>query len=146
MNIAKLFAEKSTCDRARVGCVMVRDGRIISTGFNGSIAGQPHCDDDGHLLIEGHCIRTVHAEVNAIVFAAKNGIETNKAVVYTTHYPCAQCTKLLIVAGIKKIYYDIPYRMDENPFKHLIKLEQVKEEIVKTDFHGINMEVNEDGN
>lgn len=128
MSIAQLFAEQSTCDRAMVGAVLVRDGRIISTGFNGSLSKQPHCSDKnvGHLMVEGHCIRSVHGEMNTIIFAAKNGIETKGAVIYTTHYPCLHCLKMLIGAGIKKVYYHTPYRIDENPFKDLIASEQVE--------------------
>jgi dCMP deaminase len=125
LKIATLFAEKSTCDRAKVGCVLVKDGRIISTGFNGSISKQPHCDDAGHLMIEGHCVRTIHAEQNALMFCAKKGISTEGAEAYSTHNPCPHCLKLLIQAGIKKAYYCHAYRMDENPFNEFMQMEQV---------------------
>lgn len=125
MKIAYLFGEKSTCDRANVGCVIVKDGRIISTGFNGSLAKQPHCDDVGHLLEEGHCVRTIHAEQNALMFCAKKGIAVDGAEAYVTHFPCIHCLKLLIQAGIKKVYYSEAYRMKENHFKGLIAIEKI---------------------
>ena len=114
MQIAEAVASRSTCDRAHVGAVLVRDKRILCTGFNGSPAGLDHCDEVGHLMIEGHCVRTIHAEVNAIVQAAQHGVSTNGATVYVTHYPCIHCTKTLINAGIKHVVYKNGYRIDEN--------------------------------
>lgn len=125
MKIAYLFGEKSTCDRAKVGCVIVKDGRIISTGFNGSLSKHPHCDDVGHLLVEGHCIRTIHAEQNALMFCARKGISVEGAEAYITHNPCVHCLKLLIQAGIKKVYYSERYRIEENPFNSAIAMEQI---------------------
>ena len=75
MNIATEVATRSTCDRKHVGAVIVKDKTILSTGYNGSIKGLPHCDDAGHEMVDGHCIRTTHAEANTIVQAAKNGVE-----------------------------------------------------------------------
>ena len=75
MNIAQEVATRSTCDRKHVGAVIVRDKTILSTGYNGSIKGLPHCDEAGHEMVEGHCVRTTHAEANAIVQAAKNGVK-----------------------------------------------------------------------
>ena len=114
MQIAEAVASRSTCDRAHVGAVLVRDKRILCTGFNGSPAGLDHCDEVGHLMIEGHCVRTIHAEVNAIVQAAQHGVSTNGATCYVTHYPCIHCTKTLINAGIKRVVYNNGYRIDEN--------------------------------
>lgn len=106
MKLAEVAAEMGTCDRLRVGCVIVKNKRVIATGFNGSVSGQPHCDDVGHLFNdEGRCIRTVHSEQNAILQCAKNGIATDGAVAYVTHEPCEYCTKTLIQAGIKKVYF-----------------------------------------
>jgi dCMP deaminase len=112
MQIAQAVATRSTCDRAHVGCVLVRDKRILATGFNGSPAGLPHCDEVGHLLVEGHCVRTIHAEVNAIVQAALHGVSTRDAVCYVTHMPCIHCTKTLINAGVRRIVYATGYRID----------------------------------
>jgi len=112
MRIAADVATRSTCDRALVGAVLVREKHIISTGYNGSPAGLEHCDDVGHLMIEGHCVRTVHAEVNAIIQAAVFGLATKDAVCYVTHFPCLNCTKMLINARISKLYYKNNYRVD----------------------------------
>ena len=110
MNIAREVATRSTCDRKHVGAVVVRDKTILSTGYNGSIKGLPHCDEVGCEMIDGHCVRTTHAEANAIVQAAKNGIQINQSEIYVTASPCYDCFKLIANAGIKIIYYDEFYR------------------------------------
>lgn len=112
MKLAYNVAERSTCERATVGAVLVRDHRIIATGYNGSIAGDPHCDEAGHLMRDGHCIRTLHAEMNAILQCASNGVSTNGATVYVTFFPCLNCTKALIQAGITKVLYANDYHND----------------------------------
>jgi dCMP deaminase len=114
MNIAATVATRSTCDRAAVGAVLVRDKRILTTGFNGSPPGLPHCDEVGHLMVDGHCVRTTHAEANAIIQAALHGISSNGASCYVTHFPCLTCTKMLINAGISEIVYQTTYRPDSN--------------------------------
>jgi dCMP deaminase len=119
MKIAHAVSERSTCDRAFVGCVLVRDKRILTTGFNGSPVGQPHCDEVGHLMVDGHCVRTIHAEMNAIIQAALHGVSTKGATCYVTHFPCINCTKALINAGIVRIVYGVAYRMDENAVNFL---------------------------
>jgi len=119
MKIAYAVSERSTCDRAFVGCVLVLDKRILTTGFNGSPAGQPHCDEIGHLLVEGHCVRTIHAETNAIIQAALHGVCTRGSTCYVTHFPCINCTKVLINAGICRLIYNVPYRIDENSLEFL---------------------------
>lgn len=109
-----MVASRSTCDRAMVGCVLVnRDHRIVSTGYNGSVSGNPHCDDVGHTMRDGHCIATIHAEMNAILYCAKEGIPTKGTICYVTHFPCLNCTKALIQAGICEIIYKDDYRVDE---------------------------------
>jgi dCMP deaminase len=113
MKIAEDVAARSTCDRALVGAVLVKDKRIISTGYNGSPRGLDHCDDVGHLIVDGHCVRTVHAEGNAIIQAALHGLATQDAACYVTHFPCLNCTKQLINAGIRRVVYRASYRMDE---------------------------------
>ena len=112
MNIAKEVATRSTCDRKYVGAVIVREKTILSTGYNGSIKGLPHCDEAGHEMVDDHCIRTTHAEANAIVQTAKNGVEINKSDIYVTASPCYNCFKLIANAGIKTIYYGEFYRED----------------------------------
>lgn len=110
MNIAKEVATRATCDRKHVGALIVRDKVILSTGYNGSIKGLPHCDEVGHEMEDGHCVRTVHAEMNAIAQAAKNGVVIDEATLYTTASPCWICFKLLANAGIKSIVYGEHYR------------------------------------
>ena len=110
MNIAREVATRSTCDRKHVGAVIVREKTILSTGYNGSIKGLPHCDEVGCEMVDEHCVRTTHAEANAIVQAAKNGIQINQSEIYVTASPCYDCFKLIANAGIKIIYYDEFYR------------------------------------
>jgi dCMP deaminase len=110
MRIAVQAATRSTCDRKHVGAVIVRDKTILSTGYNGSIRGMPHCDDVGHMLENGHCVATVHAEANAILQAAKNGTAINGADLYITASPCWNCFKLVANSGIKRIFYLEFYR------------------------------------
>jgi dCMP deaminase len=114
MKIAFAVSERSTCDRAFVGCVLVLEKRILTTGFNGSPAGLPHCDEVGHLMVEGHCVRTIHAETNAIIQAALHGVSTKGSTCYVTHFPCINCTKALINAGITRLVYCNSYRVDPN--------------------------------
>jgi dCMP deaminase len=115
MRIAKEVATRATCDRKHVGAVIVRDKSILATGYNGSIRGLPHCDEEGHLMEDGHCVRTIHAEANAIVQAARNGVRIDEATIYVTASPCWNCFKVIANAGIKKIVYGEFYR-DERVF------------------------------
>src|SRR2546423_14366558 len=110
MGIARQAATRSTCPRKHVGAVIVRDRTVLSTGYNGSIRGLPHCEDDGCVMEDGHCITTVHAEANAILQAAKNGVSVDGAELYTTASPCWNCFKLIANAGIRTIYYGEFYR------------------------------------
>jgi dCMP deaminase len=110
MNIAEQVATRSTCSRKNVGAVIVRDKTILSTGYNGSLRGAPHCDDLGHDLENDHCVRTVHAEANAVAQAAKHGIRIDQSEIYVTASPCLTCFKLIANAGITKIYYKEFYR------------------------------------
>ena len=112
MNIAAEVATRSTCDRKHVGAVIVRDKTILSTGYNGSVRGLPHCDDRGHMMEDGHCVATIHAEANAIIQAAKNGVRVDGADIYITASPCWNCFKIVTNAGIKNIYYGEFYRDD----------------------------------
>lgn len=99
-----LLALRSTCTRLTVGATIVRDNRIIAGGYNGSIAGGTHCIDDGCYVIDNHCVRTIHAEMNALLQCAKFGVPTDRAEIYVTHFPCLQCCKSLIQAGIKAVF------------------------------------------
>jgi dCMP deaminase len=103
MDITFQVAKRSTCDRARVGAVIVKDKRILTTGYNGSPAGLPHCDEIGHLMVDGHCVRTLHAEQNAIIQGALHGVSVAGGTIYVTHQPCITCAKMIINAGIKRV-------------------------------------------
>lgn len=107
---SSLLALRSTCERLSVGATIVRDKRIIAGGYNGSISGGVHCRDEGCYVIDGHCVRTIHAEMNALLQCAKFGVPTSGAEIYVTHFPCLQCCKAIIQSGIKKVYYAEDYR------------------------------------
>ncbi len=120
LTITRQVAERSTCKRAKVGAVIVRDKNILATGYNGSPAGLPHCTEVGCLIyesktpsgeIEENCYRTIHAEMNAIAQAAKNGVGIRDAAIYVTHTPCIHCMKVLINTGIKQIFYEKEYKI-----------------------------------
>jgi dCMP deaminase len=115
MSIAQVVATRSTCPRKYVGAVLVRNRTILSTGYNGSIRGMPHCSDVGHMMEEGHCVATIHAEANAIIQAARNGVMIEGATNYVTASPCWSCFKQLANAGITRICYGEFYR-DERIF------------------------------
>lgn len=104
---------RSTCDRKHVGSLIVRDRQILSTGYNGSPRGLPHCDDVGHWMVDmggrQSCVRTIHAEKNAIVQAARNGVRIEGATLYTTAYPCPDCGRAIINAGIVSVVYGSKY-------------------------------------
>lgn len=104
-----LLSLRSTCTRLMVGATIVRDKRIIAGGYNGSVSGSVHCIDEGCYVIDGHCVRTVHAEANALLQCAKFGVPTDNADIYVTHFPCLQCTKQLIQSGIKRVFYAEDY-------------------------------------
>jgi dCMP deaminase len=110
MSMARQASTRSTCDRKHVGAVIVRDKTILSTGYNGSIRGMPHCDEAGHEMENGHCVATIHAEANAIIQAARNGVNISGAEMYTTASPCWSCFKLIANSGIRRIYYGEFYR------------------------------------
>ena len=120
LTITRQVAERSTCTRAHVGAVIVRDKNILATGYNGAPAGLPHCSEVGCLVyksqtpsgeIEENCFRTIHAEINAIAQAAKNGAGIRDAAIYITHTPCIHCFKVLINTGITRICYDREYKL-----------------------------------
>jgi len=108
-----MVATRATCDRASVGAVITIDNQIISTGYNGSPSGMPHCDDVGHIIRDGHCIATIHAEINALLQCAKYGRSVNGGTMYVTHFPCHNCAKAIVTAGIKRLVYAVDYEPDE---------------------------------
>lgn len=116
---AHTAALRSTCDRGPellldptrhgVGCVIVRDHRMIAGGYNGSPPGQPHCDEADHLMVEGHCVRTIHSEVNALLQCALDGVSPEGSALYTTASPCYDCAKAIIRAKINQVYFGEMY-------------------------------------
>ena len=107
--IVQVTSKRSPCDRLKVGCLIVKDNRIISQGYNGFLPGCPHTS----IVRDNHEQATVHAEQNAIADCANRGVSTNDAIAYITHYPCLICTRLLIAAGVREIKYIEDYRNDE---------------------------------
>lgn len=112
MDIAYQVKERSTCPRLHVGALIVKDKRIKGTGYNGSPAGLPHCDEEGCFLIDGHCKRTIHAEINCLLETSPE--ERKGATLYVTHQPCPDCQKLIITSGIKKVVYGESYQPEIN--------------------------------
>ena len=132
------IGSRATCDRGKSGCVIARDKRIISTGYVGSPPGLPHCDEVGHEMrtivdedgrSSQHCIRTSHAEQNAIAQAARFGIALENAVMYSKMTPCYVCAKLAITAGIKRIVTQNDYHASKRS-KEILKKAEVKLEII----------------
>ena len=103
LKLAMLASERATCPRMHCGCVLVKDKNVVATGYNGSIPGDEHCEDVGCMVVENHCIRTNHAEMNAITQAAKHGKSVEGAIAYVTNMPCTTCAKALITTGIKRV-------------------------------------------
>ncbi|GIO27606.1 ComE operon protein 2 [Ornithinibacillus bavariensis] len=133
-----LLSLRSTCTRLMVGATIVRDKRIIAGGYNGSVSGDVHCVDEGCYVIDGHCVRTVHAEANALLQCAKFGVPTENADIYVTHFPCLQCCKQLIQSGIKKVYYAEDYK--NHPYAvQLFKEAGVETEKVELDYLALDM-------
>lgn len=126
MEVADAISKRGTCDRGRAGTVIAKDKQLLATGYVGSPAGFPHCDDVGHQIkklihedrrVTQHCVRTVHSEQNAIVHAAKRGVSIDGATIYSTMTPCRVCAMLLINAGIKGVYCKRRYHAGEESEK-----------------------------
>ena len=146
MEIANTVAKRATCDRGRSGCVIARDRQLLVSGYVGSPKGLPHCDEDGHQMkkmiheddsVTQHCVRTVHAEQNAICQAAKLGISLQGASLYCRMTPCRTCAMLIINCGIVRVVCEKKYHAgveSEEMFKIAkVKLEYVNDEILKYD-------------
>ncbi|WP_188453600.1 ComE operon protein 2 [Virgibacillus oceani] len=134
-----LLALRSTCTRLMVGATIVRDKRIIAGGYNGSVSGSVHCIDEGCYVIDGHCVRTVHAEANALLQCAKFGVPTDGAEIYVTHFPCLQCCKQIIQSGIQTVYYAADYK--NHPYaEELFKEAGVKTQKVELNDLAIDLE------
>lgn len=109
MGNAELMSQRSTCTRLKVGATLVKDNHHIMSGYNGSISNHAHCTDVGCLMVDGHCKRCLHAEMNVLLQCAKLGIPTNGATMYVTHYPCPDCMRHINQAGIKHVVYKSMY-------------------------------------
>lgn len=146
MTIAQAVSTRGTCDRGRIGCVIVRDKRILSTGYVGAPMGLPHCEESGHQMKKvvhedgretNHCLRTSHAEVNAIALAARNGVSVEGGTLYGMMVPCHTCAKMLINAGIKRVVAEKDYHDSKDAidlFKEAgVELEILKNEVMKYD-------------
>lgn len=138
MAIVKIIASRGTCDRLYAGSVLVKDNRIIATGYNGSPPGLPHCNDVGHLLEEGHCVRTIHGEHNSLLQAARlSSTNTEGSTMYTKYSPCIHCAKYVIACGVKRVVIGKVYR---NPQA----LDMMKEAGVQVDLYKENLEWQEE--
>ncbi|MCB2200321.1 dCMP deaminase family protein [bacterium] len=116
IDLATFWSEYMTCDRAQVGAIIVRDKRVIASGYGGAPAGSDNCDDVGHAMLHGHCVRTVHAEMNAIAQAARYGPALDGCDVYCTVMPCWNCAKMIAACGIKRVFYFKEYHPEEWEF------------------------------
>lgn len=137
LKVAMLVSERATCPRMHCGCVLVRDKRILATGYNGSIPGGEHCNDVGCWIVDNHCIRTIHAEMNAILQCSVHGVSTKGATAYVTNMPCTNCSKALIAAGIKEvvIFSDYHDTQAEEFFKmSKVKLRRIKMPDITIDY------------
>jgi dCMP deaminase len=114
MGFAIAASHRATCDRKHVGAVIVVDKQVVATGYNGSVRGMPHCDEAGHDMEDGHCVRTIHAEMNALAQAASRGARIEGASIYTTASPCWACFRVLVNGGIRRYIYAEAYREDEH--------------------------------
>lgn len=151
--IVDAVAKRATCDRGKCAAITVRDKRILSTGYVGAPSGLQHCDDIGHLFrivthtdgsVKQHCVRTVHAEANAIAHAAQFGISLRGARIYSTMFPCFDCAKLIVASGIEQIYaqYDYPASFDS---KELFSAAGLHFVVLDDDYApGVPKEVNDD--
>lgn len=133
LQLAQLVATRATCPRRQVGAVLVRDHQILATGYNGAIRGAPHCTEVGCLLVKNgereSCVRAVHAELNALLQCALNGVSSKGSTLYVTDYPCVHCAKALVQAGVVRVVYmkDYPDPHSEEIFLSAgLQVEKVK--------------------
>jgi len=124
LNIAREIAKASTCSRGQVGAVIVQDRRIVSSGYNGAPPGMPHCtevgcdvkvwdDDSGNVIENQGCQRAIHAELNAIAWAARHGVATDGGIMYCTHGPCLKCAQAILACGLAEVHVLQPYRIPD---------------------------------
>jgi len=134
MRLAQHTATRATCNRLHAGAVIVKDNYVLAGGYNGSIRDTPHCEDEGVgcLMMNDHCVRTIHSEANAMIQAARTGVQIEGADIYVTHTPCWTCFKLIANAGIKRIYYGELYDNKDNEITMRFA-EKLGIEIIKVD-------------
>ena len=112
LETARLNSRRATCERGQVGAILIRDKRIIASGYNGPPMGQPHCSHEVCDVTKA-CTHAVHAEANLIAYCAKHGVATDKAILVVTTVPCKKCAELIVQSGINRIVYDSEYRLTE---------------------------------
>ena len=143
LEVMHALAKRATCGRGRTGCVIVKDNQIVVSGYVGSPPGLPHCDDVGHLMkkminddgtVSDHCVRTIHAEQNAVCQAAKRGVSIDGATVYCKLAPCRTCAMLLIACGIKRVVAEYKYHSggeaEEMMLKAGIQIDYIHDEVL----------------
>ncbi len=136
LKLAMLASERATCPRMHCGCVLVKDRFVLATGYNGSLPGQPHCEDEGCLIVDNHCVRTNHAEINALVQATKHGVNLVGSTAYITNMSCTTCAKALIAAGVKRVVVFSDFHNTlATQFYSQSGVEVVKMEIPETKIH-----------
>ena len=135
LKLAMLASERSTCPRMHCGCVIVKDKFVLATGYNGSLPGLPHCEDEGCLIVDNHCVRTNHAEINALTQAVTHGVNLKGSTAYITNMSCTTCAKAMIAAGIKRVvvfseYHDtLATKFYTESHVEIVKLKMPEKEI-----------------
>jgi dCMP deaminase len=141
LDLCEAVSKRSTCDRGKTGCVIVKDRRIMTTGYVGSPTGLPHCDEVGHDMrkvfddsgnVSQHCVRTLHAEQNAIIQAAKFGISLDGATLFCKMTPCRRCAMMIINSGIKRVVCEKHYHADKDTIE-LFKLAGIELVVINED-------------
>jgi dCMP deaminase len=135
MDVAEVMSQRGTCSRLSVGAIISKNTRVVSSGWNGAVAGAPHCVH----LDDKPCEVAAHAEENAIVYAARAGISTDGASMYCTHAPCSKCARLIVNAGIKEVFYRTLYRSSSG--LDLLKASGVDIYCVEESINGTNIQV-----
>jgi len=138
-NLVNLTAERSSCHRLHVGCCLVLNNRVVAQGYNGHLPECPH----ESIIENDHEIATIHAEQNALIDCAKRGVSCNNCIAYITHFPCVNCAKLLLAAGIKKIYYINDYKNSDIVKKFC---NQMNCDLIKIENYDININNNKCNN
>lgn len=133
---AILTSSRGTCNRLKVGALITKNNQIISSGYNGSVAGMPNCQEAGCLIEDGHCIRTIHAELNAILQCTNKFVDISGSTLYSTHFPCIKCMPIIAQVGIKRIVY--LYNKHEIQYSNeIIELKEIKIEQLDLDYEKV---------